>query len=103
VNAVCHSFRAGEWCWKIYIPSVSRFERGRDMCVGSVAGSRIDVWCDEEGFTPPLATSKMAYDVTRRGVVGVVVVFATSCRIVVTVVVGSGGVEVSGCVGCCVR
>jgi len=144
-NAVCRSFRAGDWCWKIYVPSVSCFEQGRDMCVGSVAGGRIDVWCDKEGFTPPLATSKMAYDVMRRGetllvtslclqrfrisqynkriylkktcqllgmgmtahppsfccrvVVGVVVVFATSYRIVV---VGSGGVEVSGRVGCCV-
>ena len=58
--------RFEQWCLKIYVPSVLCFERGRDMCVGSVAGRHIDVWCDEEGFTPPLTTSKMAYDVTRR-------------------------------------
>jgi len=62
--AVCCLIQAGEWWWKRYSPSVSRFERGRDVCV---AGGRIDVRCDEEGFTPPLTTSKMAFDVTRRG------------------------------------
>jgi len=52
--AICRLIQAGEWWWKRCSPSVSLFERGRDMCV---AGGCIDVRCDEEGFTPPLATS----------------------------------------------
>jgi hypothetical protein len=143
VNAVCRSFRAGKWWWKIHSPSILHFERGRDIaeewqwwalmqfvvrfeeggewwkihspsvshfeggrdvaeewCWSAlmafvvrfeegesgggkytpppsrvlseggkcVAGGCIDsVRCDEEGFTPPLTTLKMAFDVMRRG------------------------------------
>jgi len=49
-----------------YTPSLSRVSSEGGTCV-ELAGGCIDVWCDEEGFTPPLATSKMAFDVTRRG------------------------------------
>jgi len=57
-------FEEGGSGGKKYTPSPSRVSSEGGTCV---AGSRIDVRCDEEGFTPPLATSKMAFDMTRRG------------------------------------
>jgi hypothetical protein len=73
---------AEEWRWSALMAFVVRFEEGgsgggkytsppsRVSSEGGkcVAGGCIDsVRCDEEGFTPPLTTSKMAFDVTRRG------------------------------------
>jgi len=72
---------AEEWRWWVLMAFVVRFEEGGSgggkytpspsrvsgeggMCV---AGGHIDVQCDKAGFTPPLATSKMAFDMTRRG------------------------------------